>query len=62
MAYIQKAAGKAKEYDKLKNAIDDAETKGYGVVVPTLDSYKLDTPRLYKKPRRITPSGNVRST
>lgn len=48
MAYIQKAAGKAKEYDKLKDAIDDAETKGYGVVVPTLDSYKLDTPRLYK--------------
>ncbi len=51
MAYIQKAAGKAKEYDKLKNAIDDAETKGYGVVVPTLDSYKLDTPRLYKHGR-----------
>ena len=48
MAYIQKAAGKAKEYDKLKDAIDAAETKGYGVVVPTLDSYKLDTPRLYK--------------
>jgi len=51
MAYIQKAAGKAKEYDKLKSAIDDAETKGYGVVVPTLDSYKLDTPRLYKHGR-----------
>ncbi len=51
MAYIQQAAGKAKEYDKLKSAIDDAETKGYGVVVPTLDSYKLDTPRLYKHGR-----------
>ena len=51
MAYVQKVAGKAKEYDKLKNAIDDAETKGYGVVVPTLDSYKLDTPRLYKHGR-----------
>lgn len=51
MAYIQKAAGKAKEYDKLKDAIDDAETKGYGVVVPTLDSYKLDTPRLYRHGR-----------
>ena len=51
MAYVQKVAGKAKEYDKLKDAIDDAETKGYGVVVPTLDSYKLDTPRLYKHGR-----------
>ena len=51
MAYVQKVAGKAKEYDKLKDAIDAAETKGYGVVVPTLDSYKLDTPRLYKNGR-----------
>lgn len=48
MAYIQKVAGKAKEYDKLKDAIDAADSKGYGVVVPTLDSYKLDTPKLYK--------------
>ncbi len=51
MAYVRKVAGKAKEYDKLKDAIDSAETNGYGVVVPTLDSYKLDTPRLYRNGR-----------
>ncbi len=66
MAYVQQVAGKAKEYDKLKDAIDAAETNGYGVVVPTLDSYRLDTPRLYKhgknyglKLRAIAPSLHI---
>jgi stage IV sporulation protein A len=48
MGYISKVAGRSREYDKLKSALDTAEATGYGVVVPTLDSYKLDTPKLHK--------------
>jgi stage IV sporulation protein A len=51
VAYVRKVAGKAMEYDKLKDAIDAADANGYGVVVPTLDSYKLDTPRLHRNGR-----------
>jgi stage IV sporulation protein A len=48
MAYISRIAGRSREYDKLKDALVMAEETGYGVVVPTLDSYKLDTPKLHK--------------
>lgn len=51
VAYLRMVSGTAREYGKLKGALDTAEATGYGVVVPTLDSFKLDTPRLHKNGR-----------
>ncbi|MDR1917453.1 MAG: stage IV sporulation protein A, partial [Christensenellaceae bacterium] len=51
VAYLRLVSGTAREYGKLKKALDDADSTGYGVVVPTLDTFKLDTPRLHKNGR-----------
>jgi stage IV sporulation protein A len=51
VAYLRTVSGTAREYGKLKSALDTAETTGYGVVVPTLDAFKLAPPRLHKNGR-----------
>lgn len=35
-----------KEYDKVKNALEQVEATGYGVVMPTLEELKLEQPEL----------------
>ena len=37
-----------KEYDKVKYAIEEVKTKGYGIVTPTLDEMILEKPELKK--------------
>ncbi len=37
-----------KEYDKVKYAIEEVKTKGYGIVTPTLDEMILEKPELIK--------------
>lgn len=49
MQYIQAVSGVKKEYDKVKDALKDAEEKGYGIVYPTEDDYTLAEPKLVKK-------------
>jgi len=38
-----------KEYDKLKDALEEAKEKGYGIVAPALDELKLETPEIVKR-------------
>ncbi len=37
-----------REYDKVRNALDEVEHKGYGIVTPVLDEMKLSKPELVK--------------
>ena len=36
-------------YDKLKNALDEVEQTGYGIVVPSKDEYVLQQPEVVKQ-------------
>ena len=38
-----------KRFMKFENALKDVEEKGYGIVMPTMDEVKLNTPRLVKQ-------------
>ena len=49
MRFVRELAGAKKGYDKVKNALADAEKYGYGIVCPTDDEYDLQTPQLVKK-------------
>lgn len=42
--YIKSASVAEKEYSKLKTALDDVETRGYGIVLPSEDDVELATP------------------
>ncbi len=37
-----------REYDKVRNALDEVEHKGYGIVTPVLEEMKLSKPELVK--------------
>ena len=39
-----------KKYDKISDALAEAEEKGYGVVMPSVSEMTLDEPRLVKQP------------
>ncbi len=49
MQYLQAVAGIKKEYEKVKDALKDAQENGYGIVYPSEEDYTLETPRLVKK-------------
>lgn len=49
MQYLQAISGIKKKYDKVKDALKDAEEKGYGIVYPTEEEYTLEEPKLVKK-------------
>ena len=38
-----------RKYDKVADALNDVESKGYGIVMPTSDEMRLDEPRLVKQ-------------
>lgn len=38
-----------KEYERIKSALDEAETTGYGIVMPTIDELTLDEPEIVKQ-------------
>ena len=38
-----------KEYDKISDALDSARATGYGVVMPTAEEMKLETPQILRK-------------
>jgi stage IV sporulation protein A len=48
MSYIMGFANSKRKFDKIKQALFDAEEKGYGVVLPTVDEMNLDEPVLVK--------------
>ena len=49
MKYVRALAGVRKEYDKVKDALSEAEQNGYGIVYPTAEEYALEKPKLVKK-------------
>ena len=49
VSYIKNLAVAKVEYDKLKNALDEVEQTGYGVVVPSKDEYTLQQPEVVKQ-------------
>ncbi len=49
MRYLQTVSGVKREYDKVKDALKEAEENGYGIVYPTELDYELDAPKLVKK-------------
>ncbi len=49
MQYITALSGVKRAYDKVKDALSDAEEKGYGIVYPGEADYTLEKPKLVKK-------------
>ena len=49
MSYIREASMSKKRFSKIKDALDQAENDGYGVVYPTIDEMNLEDPVLVKQ-------------
>lgn len=49
VSYIKNLAIAKVEYDKLKNALEEVEQTGYGVVVPKQNEYTLQQPEVVKQ-------------
>ena len=49
MRYIKTFANEKRKYGKIKNALEQAEQEGYGVVLPTIDEMNLEEPTLVKQ-------------
>ncbi len=49
MQYVTALSGVKRAYDKVKDALSDAEEKGYGIVYPGEADYTLEKPKLVKK-------------
>lgn len=52
VSYIKNLAVAKVEYDKLKNALEEVEQTGYGIVVPSQDEYVLQQPEVVKQGSR----------
>lgn len=48
ISYIKQMSEAKCQYDKLKEAIEQVEATGYGVVHPTLNDLTLEEPKMYK--------------
>jgi len=49
MRYVQALSQTKREYDKVKDAFNEAEEHGYGIVYPSEGDYTLEKPQLVKK-------------
>jgi len=49
MSYIKTFSAEKKKYQKIKDALIEAEESGYGVVLPTVDEMNLEEPVLVKQ-------------
>lgn len=49
VSYIKDLAVAKVEYDKLKDALDQVEQTGYGIVVPSKNEYTLENPEVVKQ-------------
>ncbi len=45
---MREMSGIKRDYDRIKNALEDVRTKGYGVVLPTEDELQLNEPQIVK--------------
>ena len=46
---LTQLSGVRKEYDKISDALSSAKATGYGVVMPTAEEMKLETPQILRK-------------
>ena len=46
---LTELSGVRKEYDKISDALSSAKATGYGVVMPTAEEMKLETPQILRK-------------
>jgi stage IV sporulation protein A len=49
MRYVRSLSRTKREFDKVKDALKDAEEHGYGIVYPSENEYTLEKPQLIKK-------------
>ncbi len=49
MNCIGELAQTKKSYDRIKNALDEVEATGYGIVMPTMDELHLEEPEIMKQ-------------
>lgn len=49
MRYVRALAETKREFDKVKDALKEAEENGYGIVYPSESEYTLEKPQLIKK-------------
>ncbi len=49
LRYVREVAGVKRSFDKVKDALEEAEEKGYGIVYPQEEEYTLEKPQLVKK-------------
>ena len=49
MQYARLLSGVKRGYDKVKDAFEEAERNGYGIVYPSESDYRLEKPQLIKK-------------
>lgn len=52
MSFVKDASNSRRKYSKIKDALELAETDGYGVVYPTIDEMNLEDPVLVKQGAR----------
>ena len=49
MTSITELAAAKREYDKVKDALDQVNATGYGIVMPSIDELTLDEPEIVKQ-------------
>ena len=49
MRYVRSLAGVKRSYERVQEALQEAEEKGYGIVLPNEGEYELEKPQLTKK-------------
>lgn len=49
MTSMKELAGVKKRYDRLKDALDEVEATGYGIVMPTQDELSLEEPEIMRQ-------------
>ncbi len=49
MDCIKDLAGVKKKFERFKNAIDEVDATGYGIVMPTIEELKLEEPEIIKQ-------------
>lgn len=54
MSLLTEMSGVKREYDRIKQALEDVRTKGYGIVMPTVDELHLEEPEIVKQSGRYS--------
>lgn len=49
MSLLSEMSGVKNEYDRVKDALNDVKTKGYGIVMPSADDLKLEEPEIVRR-------------